>query len=48
MKELFLLSETIYNNINKLLDLKLIENIKIIDIVITIIIINFIRKVMRV
>ena len=48
MNELFLLSETIYNNINKLLELKLIENIKIIDIIITLIIIKFIRKVMRV
>ena len=48
MNELFLLSETIYNNINKLLDFKLIENIKIIDIIITLIIIKFIRKVMRV
>lgn len=48
MNELYLLSETMYNNINKLLELKLIENIKIIDIIITIIIINFIRKVMKV
>lgn len=48
MNELFLLSETIYNNINKLLELTLIENIKIIDIIITLIIIKFIRKVMRV
>lgn len=47
MNELLKLSEIFYKNINILLNFNLLENIKIIDIIITLIIINFIRKVMK-
>ena len=46
MIELLKLSETLYNNIEQLLNFTLIENIKIIDIIITLIIIKFIRKLL--
>ena len=46
MIELLKLSETLYNNIEQLLSFTLIENIKLIDIIITLIIIKFIRKLL--
>lgn len=46
MIELLNLSETLYNNIEQLLNFTILENIKLIDIIITLIIIKFIRKLM--
>lgn len=46
MIELLKLSETLYNNIEQLLNFTILENIKLIDIIITLIIIKFIRKLL--
>lgn len=46
MTELLKLSETLYNNIEQLLNFTLIENIKLIDIIIALIVIKFIRKLL--
>ena len=46
MTELLKLSETLYNNIEQLLNFAILENIKLIDIIITLIIIKFIRKLL--
>lgn len=46
MIDLLKLSETLYNNIEQLLNFTILENIKLIDIIITLIIIKFIRKLL--
>ena len=46
MIELLNLSETLYKNIEQLLNFTIIENIKLIDIIITLIVIKFIRKLL--
>lgn len=46
INEYYKLTELIFNFINKIIEFELIENIKLIDIILTIIIIKFIKKVM--
>lgn len=46
MTEYYKLTELIFNFINKIIEFELIENIRLIDIIITIIIIKFIKRIM--